>query len=175
MKILRSEVIELCADVGYKGAATWDDAKLASKLKSIDKAVDEDNQPKTDEGKALLKKLLHAIASGEEFEIVNDGKKTSKGETTVNKSTKPADAKKSGKAEKTKTEKKDKAALDRFGMGTGTGRANVRAVVSKKPQTIEQITEKSGEPKARVRNVLADLDKRGLVTKTEDGKYAMKG
>lgn len=94
MTVQKSQLISLFKELGFAAADSWSDARFQKKLASLPEAVqDEEMEATTEDGKALLDKLVRVVTNNKDVAIEND----------------VAEANGAGKKEK-KAKKKTKAA-----------------------------------------------------------------
>ncbi len=89
MKVAKEAVVQLFRELGFKVVEKWNDKRLAEKLEKLPTIVDETTKAESEDGQALLKKILQAVKEGDTVKIVSNGE-APKAEKTEIKEEKPA-------------------------------------------------------------------------------------
>lgn len=165
MKAARTQVQEMLVEMGYAGAAKWNDEKLQARIAGIA----DDDKPESDDAANLYTNLVKAVAAEEEVELIDSdapaakSKKLSKG-----KKGKGKDAKKTRSAAK-----REAAELDKFGSRVGTTNAKIHAAMSTQFMSIPEILAKAKVESVRYAH-FKDLVKAGHAKTNKEGQYALK-
>ncbi len=89
MKVAKEAVVQLFRELGFKVVEKWNDKRLAEKLEKLPTIVDETTKAESEDGQALLKKILQAVKEGDTVKIVSNGE-APKAEKAEVKEEKPA-------------------------------------------------------------------------------------
>ncbi len=108
MKVAKEAVVQLFRELGFKVVEKWNDKRLAEKLEKLPTIVDETTKAESEDGQALLKKILQAVKEGDTVKIVSNGE-APKAEKAEVKEEKPAKkkVKEEEKAEEDEDEDED--------------------------------------------------------------------
>lgn len=171
MEIERKDAIALLEELNFATASGWNNKRLSVKLKALGKMDPESLSVESGDNETLLSEVLTAIEGDEDITITGDdvadagSKKGKKDKDKKGKKDKEGD--KGGKETKAKKEATPK---DRFNMRLGTRAAEINKALTKKPQTMKEIVERSGV-KPPIHSHMQKLLAQGFVKKDKEGKY----
>lgn len=175
MKVDRKQLVDIFQEVGWHNAPSWanDDEKVLTKIRALPRNVDPENKIEDKALQAVLDEILEALKKDEnaEFEITGEFQKPEKIKAPKPEKEEKVEKTKSKKDKGEKKGKKDAAERDKFGARLGTRAATINALMTKKPQTVAEIT-KASKCKA-VYSHLRYLEEKGFVVKSDKG-FALK-
>lgn len=189
MKISKEDAVYLLNDLGFADVDQWNDVKVTEYLNGMKKyhdPNDPDSCPKTARGREVLEKVLESLAGEKEVFLAgtapgtHDPAKKKKGAKAMasaaknNGKTNPNEKGKTpGKAPagKNKVAKPDR---DSWNCRVGTDRNKINMVLSKKPQTMNEIVTAAGTALPHY-GYMRYLVQKGLVTRDEENRFALVG
>jgi len=196
-QVTKTRAIKIFEALGFKTAGKWDVAKLQRKLLKLDTLIegtdlDKKNLKKVNEilsaqakGRKVIVVDVEDVAAGKQREKeVKDAaarevkrkadqktKAKAKEKAETKKTAKKAKAKKTTKKAVAASDKKKKPGIDKFGGRTGTIKAKINAVLTKKPKTMQQLL-KDAKVENQQSGHLKNLIEEGYVVKIGKG-YAL--
>jgi hypothetical protein len=168
VKFSKAAVLSLFGELGLPAdASKYDDKKILKRIGEIDKLVDDETKPTTEEGEQLLAEIQAAVKDGDDISIEDDAA-PAKGKGKAGKAPAKAPAKGKGGKEKAAKPAREAAERDKFGARLGTDVAKFNAALTAKPQKMADIVKKAGL-KGTFYNHANKLVENGFLIKSDDG------
>lgn len=192
MTVTKDQAVKILKTAGFIVADKWATDKLQEKLRQlhdVEGATDKFNALDAGDFRTLCKKAVHAAKSGVPIFVTEPASPSEEDDTgseeqpmeevkekKAKKPVKPVKPEAKKAAAKPDKPKKEKSAVEKDEWGTrkGTRTARINAALL----TGKALTTKEIEEKANARGIhshLVKLKSAGLIVRTEDGKYQMKG
>lgn len=187
MLLNRASVAAFFTSLEYPDPQKWinNTDKVMKRLLALPKAIQkEEDWPKDEPSRDLLRDILSALEKGDTLELsaeiekepvtdpVPTGPKQRKGKKTVAKkkaTTKGTKATKPSKNGKANPNKKDPVAKDKYGNRLGSIHAQICALLTRKPKSMKELLAEAGVEKWQTTHGMNQKAAAGLIGRTEDG------